>query len=175
MTLVNFVVFGIMSIILILSAISVVTARDLKRAALSLAVVLITISLIYFSLNSDFIGVIQILVYVGGVIVLFLFAILLTDASDVKLERAAVEINGLKKAGLAGRIVIPVLLAIVMLTTLSYSVFIDTGADVEMTTEMVGIEMLTTFVFPFEVLSLVLTAVVIGATFLARKDEEVKQ
>ena len=76
--IVELIVFGLVSIITILFSILVVTARDVVRAALSLVATLVSVAGVYVLLNAQFIGIVQILVYVGGIGVLILFAVMLT-------------------------------------------------------------------------------------------------
>ncbi len=72
------IMFAVVSILTIVFSILVVTAKDIVRAALSLIVVLVSIAGIYVLLNAQFIGMVQILIYVGGIGVLILFAVMLT-------------------------------------------------------------------------------------------------
>lgn len=70
--------FAVVSILTIVFSICVVAAKDIVRAALSLVVVLVSIAGVYVLLNAQFIGMVQILIYVGGIGVLILFAVMLT-------------------------------------------------------------------------------------------------
>lgn len=72
------IMFALVSILTIVFSILVVTAKDIVRAALSLVVVLVSVAGIYVLLNAQFIGMVQILIYVGGIGVLILFAVMLT-------------------------------------------------------------------------------------------------
>ena len=72
------IMFALVSMLTIVFSILVVTEKDIVRAALSLIVVLVSIAGIYVLLNAQFIGMVQILIYVGGIGVLILFAVMLT-------------------------------------------------------------------------------------------------
>jgi NADH-quinone oxidoreductase subunit J len=72
------IMFAVVSILTIVFSICVVAAKDIVRAALSLIVVLVSMAGIYVLLNAQFIGMVQILIYVGGIGVLILFAVMLT-------------------------------------------------------------------------------------------------
>lgn len=74
----EFIVFALVSAITVLFSIFVVTARDVVRAALSLVATLVSVAGVYVLLNAQFIGIVQILVYVGAIGVLILFAVMLT-------------------------------------------------------------------------------------------------
>lgn len=71
-------IFAIMALLSISFALFVVTARDIVRSALALIVVMFVVAGMYIMLNAQFLGVIQILVYVGAIGVLILFAVMLT-------------------------------------------------------------------------------------------------
>ncbi len=72
------IMFALVSILTIVFSILVVTAKDIVRAALSLIVALVSVAGIYVLLNAQFIGMVQILIYVGAIGVLILFAVMLT-------------------------------------------------------------------------------------------------
>ncbi len=72
------IMFAVVSILTIVFSILVVTAKDIVRAALSLIVALVSVAGIYVLLNAQFIGMVQILIYVGAIGVLILFAVMLT-------------------------------------------------------------------------------------------------
>ena len=76
--IVEFIVFALVSMLTIGFSILVVTARDVVRAALSLVAALVSVAGVYVLLNAQFIGIVQVLVYVGGIGVLILFAVMLT-------------------------------------------------------------------------------------------------
>lgn len=72
------IMFALVSMLTIVFSILVVTEKDIVRAALSLVVVLVSVAGIYVLLNAQFIGMVQILIYVGAIGVLILFAVMLT-------------------------------------------------------------------------------------------------
>lgn len=71
-------VFAVMALVSISCALFVVTAKDIVRSALSLIVVMFVVAGLYIMLNAQFLGVIQVLVYVGAIGVLIMFAVMLT-------------------------------------------------------------------------------------------------
>jgi NADH:ubiquinone oxidoreductase subunit 6 (chain J) len=71
-------VFGFLALITIFFAIFVVTAKDIVRAGLALIMCMFGIAALYILLNAQFLGIIQILVYIGAIGVLILFAVMLT-------------------------------------------------------------------------------------------------
>ncbi|MBP2030983.1 NADH-quinone oxidoreductase subunit J [Methanohalophilus levihalophilus] len=71
-------VFAIISVVIIFFSLATVLARDIVRAALALVFAMFTVAGIFVTLNAQFLGVVQVLVYVGAVGVLLLFAVMLT-------------------------------------------------------------------------------------------------
>jgi NADH-quinone oxidoreductase subunit J len=157
--------FGIIAAVMIVGALKVVTSSNVVHAALALVAVLAGAAAQYLLLAAEFVAVTQILVYVGAVMVLFLFGVMLTRA---KLGRETDLNNNNAKLG------IPV--ALLMLGVMSY-VLIDGwhatklpqgGGQIEL--KNVSDSIFKPYLLPFEALSFVLLAAVIGAIVLARKD-----
>ncbi|AKB85790.1 MULTISPECIES: NADH-quinone oxidoreductase subunit J [Methanococcoides] len=71
-------IFAIVALVLISFAILTVVSRDIVRAALALVLAMFTVAAVYIMLNAQFLGIVQILVYVGAIGVLILFAVMLT-------------------------------------------------------------------------------------------------
>ncbi|MCL7414365.1 MAG: NADH-quinone oxidoreductase subunit J [ANME-2 cluster archaeon] len=71
-------IFAIVALVLILFAILTIVSRDIVRAALALVLSMFTVAIVYIMLNAQFLGIVQILVYVGAIGVLILFAVMLT-------------------------------------------------------------------------------------------------
>jgi NADH-quinone oxidoreductase subunit J len=150
---------------MIAGAISVVTSKNVVHAALSLVLVLAGAAAQYLLLAAEFVAVTQVLVYVGAVMVLFLFGVMLTRA---KLGREG-DLNNKN-----GTLAIPV--ALVMLGVMSW-VLIDGWGDDKLPetrqpvpTNTVSDLIFKPYLLPFWALSFVLLAAVIGAIVLARKD-----
>lgn len=157
--------FGIIAAFMIVGALKVVTSKNVVHAALSLVLVLSGAAAQYLLLAAEFVAVTQVLVYVGAVMVLFLFGVMLTRA---KLGRDGDLNNNGYKLG------IPV--ALLMLGVMSW-VLIDGFEDTKLPqdTGPVPIQAVSDNIFgpyllPFWALSFVLLAAVIGAIVLARKD-----
>ena len=157
--------FGIIAAAMIVGALKVVTSKNVVHAALSLVLVLSGAAAQYLLLAAEFVAVTQILVYVGAVMVLFLFGVMLTRA---KLGRE----GDLNNAGF--KFGIPV--ALPMLGVMSW-VLIDGFEDTKLpqdttpiTVQAVSDNIFKPYLLPFWALSFVLLAAVIGAIVLARKD-----
>jgi NADH-quinone oxidoreductase subunit J len=157
--------FGIIAAAMIIGALKVVTSKNVVHAALALVLVLSGAAAQYLLLAAEFVAVTQVLVYVGAVMVLFLFGVMLTRA---KLGREGDLNNTGYKFG------IPV--ALLMLGVMCW-VLIDEFEDTRLPQdgEPVSLQDLSDNIFkpyllPFWALSFVLLAAVIGAIVLARKD-----
>ena len=140
-------------------------SRNIIYSAWSLLFALLGAAGLYVFLGADFPAVAQVLIYVGGVLVLILFAIMLTKqiGGDPKLTNAHVGFP----AGIA--------LAIVTTATLTYTAIMAPWKVVaerswQPTTQRLGIAFLTDYLLPFEVASVVLLAALIGAVVIARKE-----
>jgi NADH-quinone oxidoreductase subunit J len=119
---------------------------------------------LYVFLSADFVAVTQLLVYIGGVLVLILFAVMLTNRiTEVNVSNASF---GLFGGALLFVAVAPVLLAVVAYAPWKAGV----PAALAPTTAAIGNGFLTKWLLPFEVASLVLLATLIGAVVIARKE-----
>ena len=159
------ITFGIIAAVIVISAIRVVTTRNVVHAALYLVLVLAGVAAQYFLLAAEFVGVTQVLVYIGAIVVLFLFGIMLTRAplgGDTELDN--------DQRWLAG------LVAVLLLGVMSYAL-IDGFSDTELpddravqTTAEVSDSIFSTYLVPFEIISVLLLAALVGAIVVARKD-----
>jgi NADH-quinone oxidoreductase subunit J len=159
------IAFGIIAAAMAIGAIRVVTTNNVVHAALWLVVVLGGAAAQYVLLAAEFVAVTQVLIYVGAIIVLFLFGTMLTRA---RIGRAD-DLNNRQWP-------IALLVALVLAGTLGY-VLIDAFGDDQLpkdpavaTTQQVSDSIFSTYLIPFWVLSVVLTAALIGAIVLARRD-----
>jgi NADH-quinone oxidoreductase subunit J len=157
--------FGLIAFVMVFAALCVVTTKNVVHAALWLVVVLAGVAAQYVLAAAEFVAVSQVLVYIGAVMVLFLFGIMLTRA---KLGSE----QGLNNPGWA--LGIPV--AVVLLGLLAY-VSIDQYhattlpvPDGPTPSSALSDEFLSPYLIPFLALSFVLLAAAIGAIVLARKD-----
>jgi len=159
------IAFGIIAAVMILGAIRVVTSNNVVHAALWLVAVLAGAAAQYILLAAEFVAITQVLVYVGAVMVLFIFGTMLTRA-QIGRER------GLNNRGWPVALVV----ALVLGGTLVY-VLLDAFGDDELPDEpaMQSVESVSDSIFgpyliPFWALSFVLLAAMVGAIVLARKD-----
>lgn len=173
------VVFWVLAVVSIAAALGVVVVRDLFRSALLLALVFIAVAGFFVLLSAEFLAVVQVLIYVGAVSVLFIFAIMLT--------------RNVREGNLPNRLQMPAILvsALLLVGMIIAAVNTDWRPIPEAATEMVesaqnhavgGVPESATepaslgladlligkFVLPFEAVSLLLLAALIGGLALAR-------
>jgi len=158
------IAFGIIAAIMVLSAWRVVTTKNVVHAALYLVIVLAGVAAQFLLLGAEFIGVTQVLVYIGAVIVLFLFGIMLTRAKLGDDDTVAHERRLM--AGLVG---------VLLFGVMAWAViddYRDTHVDISApsTTAQVSDSIFSQYLIPFEVVSVLLLAALIGAIVVARKD-----
>ena len=148
-----------------ISAIAVVTARNVVHAALYLVVALLSVGATFLLVGAEFAGWVQILIYVGAIVILFLFGLMLTKAPIGRdtLDNAHRWVGLLVAAGVFAGLVFLIQDAF-PLDSEQFEVFQATTGDV-------GESMFRDFVLPFEAISFLLLAALIGAIVLARKDE----
>ena len=160
--------FLVVAVIGGLAAVAVVTARNVVHAALYLVVALASVGITFLLVGAEFVGWTQILIYVGAIVILFLFGLMLTKAP---IGRET--LDHLPHNRVIGAIV--ALLIFAGLAGLMLQVWpVDTtGASAQLTgsTEAVGAAMFRDYVLPFEVVSFLLLAALIGAIVLSRKDD----
>ncbi|MER3396825.1 MAG: proton-conducting membrane transporter [Acidimicrobiia bacterium] len=153
--------------VMLWSAIGVVTVRNVVHAALYLVLTLGSTAVLYVILAAEFIAWVQVLVYVGAIVVLFLFGIMLTHAPIGKsqfLTNNKMVLYGILAAAIFGGVMLYTIGAAFGRSQLFTPV--QQGAGIA----QVGSDLMTTWVVPFEAVSMVLLAALIGALAVARKD-----
>jgi len=158
-------IFGVIAAAMGLAAIRVVTTKNIVHAALYLVVVLSGVAAIYILLAAEFTAVVQILVYVGAIVVLFLFGIMLTRAPIGRTsnldndQRWLALVVSLLMFGVLGG----VLSDAFGRTKLPADAVVQRSAAV-------GDSIFQVYVIPFEVISVLLLAALVGAVVIARRD-----
>lgn len=158
------VAFAIMAAVMIGSAFKVVTTDNIVHAALYLVAVLAGVAGQFILLGAEFIGVTQVLVYIGAVIVLFLFGIMLTQASFDANE----ELN-LPNRGPAAAVGL-LLFGIMTYVLIDFFEGTDLPEDTRTVTAEVSGSIFSRYIVAFEALSVLLLAALIGAIVVARKE-----
>jgi NADH-quinone oxidoreductase subunit J len=163
-------VFIILSLITLASGMAAMALRNLVHCALSLALTFAGLAALYLQLNAEFVGFAQILVYVGAVAILIVFAILLTRGSEPPVERLY---SRSWVAGLAVALIVFALIAAVILSRKAMPP--PTPSAPIGTVRQLGDQLMSRYVLPLEVLGLLLTAALIGAVILALQEPPQKR
>lgn len=167
------VVFYVVAVFMVFAAIRVVTTDNIVHAALWLIVVLSGVGLNFLLLQAEFVAITQILVYLGAIVVLFLFGVMLTRAPLGKADDLN---NNMRPVG--------IVVGVLLVGVIGFALIRQWGAD-QLTfdaysgsqavagnnrTTALANEIFGPQLIPFEVLSVLLTAALIGAIVLARRD-----
>ncbi|MEM1406363.1 MAG: NADH-quinone oxidoreductase subunit J [Bacteroidota bacterium] len=164
MTEVTFYFFGILTLA---SAIFILATKNVLHAALSLVVTLLSVAALYVFTNAEFLAVTQIMIYVGGIVVLIVFGVMLTN--DVSGETI---ISGSVNR-LSGTIIT---LAVLIMLIYSGQELNPGAAEVSNTAsiENLGEHLMTTYLLPFEVAAVLLLVALVAATIIAGHDVKSK-
>jgi NADH-quinone oxidoreductase subunit J len=160
-------VFVVLAVIGGIGALRLVTSRNVVHAALYLVVTLAMVGGVYLLVAAEFLAWVQVLIYVGAIVVLLLFSLMLTKA-PIGRETLDNQQRGL--AALAGLVVLVGLVYLVQESFGGQRIRLRTARTVD-----IGISIFRDFVLPFEVVSVLLLAALIGAVVIARKDEGPEQ
>lgn len=144
------------------------TLHRLVHCALALTVAFAGLAGLYLNLGAEFVGLAQLLVYVGAIAILIVFAILLTQGGEGAEEHV------FSPAGLAGAVI-----ALAVFAVLAWAVETSglagthavTTATPSNTMRQIGLELMQRYVLPLEVIALMLTAALIGAVLLALREK----
>jgi len=158
------VLFYVIAGVTIAGAAGVALSHNILYSAIGLLIALLGAGALYVFLAADFLAVTQLLVYIGGVLVLILFAVMLTNRiTEVTVSNTSLGLWGGLMLFVA---VAPVLLAVALVTPWATI----PPAAATYTTETIGDGLLTRWLLPFEVASMVLLATLVGAVVIARKE-----
>ena len=159
------IAFGIIAALMIFAAWRVVSTKNVVHAALYLVIVLAGVAAQFILLGAEFVGVTQVLVYIGAIVVLFLFGIMLTRA-----KLGVDDTVGQEKRLMAA------LVAVLLLAVMTYA-SIDGFRDVKvgerdptLNTAQVSDTIFSQYLIAFEAVSVLLLAALIGAIVVARKE-----
>ncbi|HLC14570.1 MAG TPA: NADH-quinone oxidoreductase subunit J [Chthoniobacterales bacterium] len=158
----NSVAFLIIAIITLSGAFAAATLRKLIHAALCLVIAFVGLAAYFFLLGAEFVGLVQVFVYVGAVAVLIVFTILLTRR----------EVNGTGGINWSGAIVALAVFGGLLWTILkTISLAIPAPQIEPLTVKRIGEVLMTDFVWPLQCVGLVLTAALIGALVLVMEEK----
>ncbi len=161
----EYIIFSLLSFFTIVSAIFVITKKNVVISAISLVANMICLSFIYFTLNAQFIASIQVLVYAGAIMVLFLFVIMLLNLGEKSILQNKT------------KIIIGVFLSIVFLSQIIFTIYSQTNTIKNLSpksieigkAETIGKLLFSEYLLPFEITSFLLLVAIVGAVVLAKK------
>lgn len=162
------IVFYIFAFITLFSAFVVVFSRNVVYSAFSLLFTFFGVAGLYVLLQADFLAVTQILIYVGGILVLLLFGVMLTHkVISVDIKTGTIQ-------------TVPALLIVAIVAGSLSGVFYSTwkGAPVPATstlgttTKSIGEMLMTSYLLPFEIASVILLVALIGAATISRREKK---
>lgn len=160
------VIFYLFATITIVSGIFVVNSKNIVHAAFSMLLTFFGVAGIYVLLGADFLAVVQIMVYVGGILILLLFGVMLTNKiTNVEIRSGSIQVV----PAVIGLAVFSAILFWIMTSTnwKSESFVIPSTTSIE-----IGQVLLSQYVLIFELLGILLLIALIGAASIARRDKE---
>jgi NADH-quinone oxidoreductase subunit J len=158
----NSVAFLVIAIITLSGALAAATLRKLIHAALCLVIAFVGLAASFFLLGAEFVGLVQVFVYVGAVAVLIVFTILLTRR----------EVNGTRGINWGGAIVALAVFGGLLWTILKTKSLAIPAPQIEpLTVKRIGEVLMTDFVWPLQCVGLILTAALIGALVLVMEEK----
>ena len=156
-------VFILISVLLIISTLGVCMSRNLVHAAVYLFFALFLIAGYYIMLYADFLAAVQVIVYVGGILVLIIFGVMLTN----KLEKPSINISSFNQM-MAGLLCF-LLFAVQCYAILNGDWVNKDNLEIVGSSEIIGNLILTRYLLPFEIISILLLGALVGAATIARK------
>ena len=157
--------FLILAVLTIAGATAAMTLRKLVHCALALAICFVGLAGLYLDLGAQFVGLAQILVYVGAVVILIVFAILLTRSDELPLAKAARFLSG-------------VIVSTGVFAVLAWMMVTGAGAQgstaaqaPQATIGQIGAALMGRYILPLEIVGLLLTAALIGAVVIAMEEK----
>jgi len=159
-------VFWVAAAVAVLGALGVVVSRQPIRSVLSLVVVMLALSVLFLLLSAQFVFAVQIIVYAGAVMVLFLFVVaLLGPIKESAGGRLRLQFS-------AALIAVAILAAFLWALLRGVQFHSAQGIDQRLfgSVEQIGVGLFTTFLYPFELTSVLLLVAAVGAVYLSRAD-----
>ena len=158
------VVFGIVAALIVFAAVRLVTTRNLVHGALYLLAVLAGAAILFLLFLAEFVAWVQVLVYIGAVVVLLLFGLMLTRAP---IGNMALDSQTRPLAAVVSLAIFAITSTIVWKTFKGQKIHFSKPDTVA----TLGQAIFSRYVLPFEIVSVVLLAALVGAVVLARKEE----
>jgi NADH-quinone oxidoreductase subunit J len=159
--------FAILAVLTLTSAVAAMSLRNLVHCVLMLTVTFAGLAAFYLQLDAQFVGFAQVLVYIGAVAILVVFAILLTRSAE--LPRQSI-FSATWVVGIGIAVMVFGLLSGLILSSRALTREIRPPAEVSV--RQIGDQLMTKYILPLEVIGLLLTAALIGAVIIAMHEKE---
>ena len=164
--MIHTILFFVFAIVCVAAAVNLLLQKHPIHSALSLIVVMGSLAVLYLLLGAEFVAAIQIIVYAGAIMVLFVFVIMLLNAGEEESTQ------GSKVALFFGT---PAVAALICMVVYVLTRHLPTGQGIELgqfvgTTKDVAMKLFTTYLLPFEVTSVLILIAIMGAVVLARRE-----
>jgi NADH-quinone oxidoreductase subunit J len=163
----QFILFFVFGTLAIASASATVLSKNPVVSAMALVFHFCTLACVYFTLNAQFVGALQVLVYAGAIMILVIFVIMLLNLGN---EKAFAEKFNYRK-GIA--ILLGASFIIMLATSFLSKNYITNQMPASSlkngTVEKIGLDLFTSYIYPFEAIALLLCVAVVGAIILAKK------
>ncbi len=185
MEVLQFLFFGMFALVIVISALGAIFCRNIIHSIVSLVITFLSVSGIFILLNADFLAISQIIIYAVGITILLVFSLMFTTTKDDNKLWLAFAPRTILAFVVAGTLFILLMFNITNKFTdfnINPKSFITKApkeSTIELlkkqgTTPIIGKQLLTKYVLPFEILSILLLGVIIGAAVIAKKDTNEK-
>ncbi len=167
------ILFYCLAVLTVAGAVGVLAFRSPVHAALSLLFTFVMVAALFLLRHAEFLAAVQVLVYGGGIMVLFLFVIMLVNVKGLAPEQAY--LSGIAPLAVVGGVLLGVLIAFGLVFGVLVAGHGDgtalrtVGGDEIGNTEAIGAVLYTTYLVPFEIVSVVLLVAMIGAIVFGRR------
>jgi NADH-quinone oxidoreductase subunit J len=162
------IIFFVLAAAIVVFSILSITSRKILRAAIYLLFVLVAMAGLYYMMNFQFLAAVQLILYAGGIVVLIIFSILLTSQINSKLEPPK------RSHLLSGAITAVGGIVLASITILQFTFKPAAIASIGTDMRTIGRQLLDTsihgYALPFEVISILLLAALVGSIFIAQKN-----
>lgn len=163
------ILFWVLSFLAIACALGVIFSRNPVNSVLFLIATFFTISGHYILMNAQFLAIVNIIVYAGAIMVLFLFVIMLMNLnSDTEPQKSRIIQFA---AVMSGGALFLVLVAALKTASINYSANIDLGGDIGLVQHL-GSVLFSDYVLPFEISSVLFLSAMVGAMVLGRREDK---
>lgn len=162
----SLLIFGALAGVAAISAVGVLAFGNAVRSALCLVVNFFTLAFLYFTLQAQLLGIVQILVYTGAIMVLFLFVIMLLNLGGLEAKQPKIDSKGVMGV-LVGAALFGVLLAQVVMPMQGYDQVVAEATYGS--PQNIGKSLFTAYAWPFEMASVLLLVGIVGSILLAKR------